>query len=225
MALGKYDGFIIRQDIHYSSPYKKNMNEIFEKYGTDPITLFKEWLEEARTLEPNDPEAVCLASADAQGKPSARMILLKEITDNGFKFHTNEESRKGHDFACNPHVSFCIYWKSTRKQIRVEGTVEQISDAESDTYFTTRPIERQIGAWASHQSQPFEQHQELEDAIEKYTEEFKDTNQIPRPPYWKGYRIHPTTIEFWIGQEARLHTRFAYTMDENENWTATWLCP
>ena len=201
------------------------MNEIFERHGNDPIQLFNEWLNEARATEINDPEAICLASADAEGKPSARMVLLKQVTENGFNFHTNADSRKGQDFAQNAQVSFCMYWKSTRKQIRVEGIIEEVSDAESNGYFTTRPIERQIGAWASSQSQPFDTRAEMDARIEKYTAEFADADNIPRPPYWKGYRIRPSSIEFWIGHEARLHTRFVYTKNAAGAWDATWLCP
>ncbi len=201
------------------------MNEVFERYGNDPIKIFREWLSEARESEINDPEAICLASADAHGKPSARMVLLKEITQDGFKFHTNENSRKGQEFAQNSHVSFCLYWKSTRKQIRVEGTIEQVSDEESSAYFLTRPIERQIGAWASNQSQPFDKRADMDARIQKYTEEFSGADNIPRPPYWKGYRIRPSSVEFWIGHEARLHTRFVYTKNKDGKWDATWLCP
>ncbi len=200
-------------------------NEIFETYGTDPIALFKDWLEEARALEPNDPEAICLASADKDGHPSARMVLLKEITQSGFKFHTNSNSRKGQDFAQNQHVSFCLYWKSTRKQIRVEGLIEETSEDEANKYFTTRPIERQIGAWASNQSQAFDNRSEMEKRIKHYTEEFADKNNIPRPDYWKGYRVRPSSIEFWIGHEARLHTRFVYIMNAQREWKTSWLCP
>lgn len=200
-------------------------NEIFDKYGEDPIKLCKEWLSEASASEINDPEAVCLATADVSGKPSARMVLIKEINETGFKFHTNEESGKGHDLTENPQAEICFYWKSTRKQIRIHGQVEQVSDEESSEYFTTRPIERQIGAWASKQSQPFENLAELEAAVEKYRGEFAGVDNVPRPPYWKGYRLKPTSIEFWIGQKDRVHTRFIYKLQDDGSWIATWLCP
>ncbi len=199
-------------------------NEILKKYGSDPIKLFQSWLTEATQSEPNDPEAICLATVDAQGRPGARMVLLKEISEHGFKFHTNASSNKGQAIAVNQQVSFCLYWKSTRKQIRVEGTCTPVSTEESDEYFKTRPRERAIGAWASHQSHPYEHREVLNSAIERYTKQFEGVNEIPRPPEWQGYRIAPTSIEFWIGHEARLHTRFIYKK-EGGNWQASWLYP
>jgi pyridoxamine 5'-phosphate oxidase len=200
-------------------------NEVFEQYGTDPVALCKDWLAEAVKHEINDPEAINIATADAQGRPSNRMILIKEITERGFKFHTNEDGQKGREIAENPHASMCFYWKSIRKQIRITGTVAQVSDAESDEYFTTRPIERQIGAWASKQSSAFDSRAEMEASVKKYEDEFADANNIPRPPYWKGYRLLPETMEFWMAHKARLHTRFIYTKTDEGNWNATWLCP
>ncbi len=201
------------------------MNEVIEKYGNDPITLCTGWLNEARTQEPNDPEAVCLATCDAQGNPSNRMVLIKHIDENGFKFHTNSDSRKGADMADNPKAAMCLYWKSLRKQIRIEGRIEQASPEEADEYFETRPIERQIGAWASKQSSSFDKWEDLESAVKKYEEEFANTNNIPRPPYWNGYRLIPEKIEFWIAHKDRLHTRFSYTKTNDNQWTAHWLCP
>ena len=204
-------------------------NEIFKQYGNDPIALVKTWLQEAEKSEPNDPEAINLATCDAQGRPSNRMVLIKEISEKGFKFHTNAESQKGHDITANPKAAMCFYWKSTRKQIRITGHIEEATTEESDEYFTTRPIERQIGAWASKQSTPFEKWEDLENAVQKYEEEFAGSDSIPRPPYWKGYRLVPETIEFWIAHKDRLHTRFVYTKTpdtkESGEWTATWLCP
>lgn len=209
-------------------------NEIFEQYGSDPIKLAQDWLADAVESEPNDPEAVCLATCDASGNPSNRMVLIKTITNKGFKFHTNSASRKGQDIATNPKAAMCLYWKSLRKQIRIEGTIEQISKQEADEYFETRPTERQIGAWASKQSQPFEKWEDMQSQIKKYEEEFAGIDNIPRPEYWKGYRLVPQSIEFWIAHRARLHKRFVYTKTENtkdgntdngNEWTATWLCP
>ncbi len=199
--------------------------EIFDRFGSDPIFLCQNWLAEAATSEINDPEAACLATADTDGKPSARMVLVKEITPQGFKFHTNAESRKGQDLAHNSFAALCLYWKSIRKQIRVEGTVAMIPPAEADAYFSTRPIERQIGAWASKQSTPFEKREDLERAVAHYEAEFAGTDNIPRPPYWQGYRLIPARIEFWIAHIDRLHTRFVYTRGADGAWSATWLCP
>ena len=202
--------------------------EIFDQFGKAPLLLCRQWLDEATATELNDPEAVCLATSDAQGTPSNRMVLLKEISERGFKFHTNADSRKGQDMADNPKAAMCLYWKSTRKQIRIEGHIEQASPEEADQYFATRSIERQTGAWASKQSRAFEKWEDLQNTLKKYEEEFADTDNIPRPPYWKGYRLVPHSIEFWIAHKDRLHTRFIYIKagpPQNGDWTATWLCP
>lgn len=199
-------------------------DEIFNLYGHDPITLYKQWFEEASPLEPNDPDAICLATADAQGRPSNRFVLLKDIAENGFKFHTHATSEKGCDIAANPHVAFTHYWKSTRKQIRVTGTCHAVSEEESDAYYATRPRARAIGAHASDQSQTFDRREDLDKAIANAEEKFKNEETIPRPTAWKGYRIIPKTIEFWIGNRDRLHTRFIYER-EGDGWMASWLFP
>jgi pyridoxamine 5'-phosphate oxidase len=199
-------------------------DEITKEYGNDPVALCQRWLAEAELSEPNDPEAVNLATASKDGRPSNRMVLLKEIDERGFKFHTNEQSHKGKDIAENPFGAMCLYWKSIRKQIRIEGRIEQASAEEADQYFQTRPIERQIGAWASKQSTAFEKRADLEAAIKKYEDEFAGADNIPRPSYWKGYRLIPESIEFWIAHKDRLHTRFVYKKS-NEGWAAHWLCP
>lgn len=205
--------------------YKSVMNEIIEQYGSDPVALCREWLAQAERMELNDPEAVCLATCDGKGNPSNRMVLVKNIDEKGFKFHTNSGSRKGRDMADNPKAAMCFYWKSTRRQIRIEGRIEQAAPEEADEYFATRSIERRIGAWASKQSTPFEQRAEMEAEVRKYEEEFAGADHIPRPPYWSGYRLIPDSIEFWIAHEDRLHTRFVYKKLENGGWAATWLCP
>ncbi len=199
--------------------------EIFSQFGSDPIQLVKDWLEEASASEINDPEAMNLATCDKDGNPHNRMVLLKEISDKGFKFHTNAESDKGRDMAQNPKAALCLYWKSTRKQVRIEGSVEQTSASEADAYFATRSIERKIGAWASQQSRPYEKREDMLAAVKKYEKEFAGKDNIPRPEYWKGYRVIPRRIEFWIAHEDRLHTRFVYTRGDDGSWSATWLCP
>ncbi len=199
-------------------------NEIFKTYGQDPIILYKQWYDEASPLEPNDPDAICLATADAQGRPSNRLVLLKDIAPHGFKFHTNTNSEKGQDIATNPHVAFTHYWKSTRKQIRVTGICTPVSPEESDAYFQTRPRARAIGAHASNQSQKFSNRTDLENALKAAKTQFENQKTIPRPPQWQGYRIAPQTIEFWIGNRDRLHTRFIYERHNNK-WTANWLFP
>ncbi len=199
-------------------------SEIFKIYGNDPVALCRAWYQDAEKEELNDPEAICLATCDAQGNPSNRMVLLKQIDENGIKFHTNSESHKGRDIAANPKGAICWYWKSTRKQIRIEGDIIQVPEGEADEYFAARSIERQIGAWASRQSTPFERRADLEAALKKYEDEFAGTDNIPRPPYWKGYRLIPRSIEFWIAHKDRLHTRFVY-IKKDQTWTAHWLCP
>ena len=198
--------------------------EIFEKFGKDPIALCNGWYEEAKKTEPNDPEAVCLATCDQKGNPSNRMVLVKQMNEDGFKFHTNAQSQKGQQINDNPKAAMCFYWKSIRKQIRIEGDVIETSADEADEYFATRSIERQTGAWASKQSRAFEKWEDLQNTLKKYEEEFTGVDNIPRPPYWKGYRLVPNRIEFWIAHKDRLHTRFVYTKSDN-GWTAAWLCP
>lgn len=198
--------------------------EIFDQFGQDPIALCQQWLDEAIKSEINDPEAINLATCDGHGTPSNRMVLVKDISDKGFKFHTNAESRKGQDIVENPKASMCFYWKSIRKQIRIEGVIEEASAQEADEYFATRSIERQTGAWASRQSTSFERWEDLEKAVQKYEAKFAGADHIPRPPYWKGYRLVPHSLEFWISHRDRLHTRFVYKKAD-QGWTASWLCP
>jgi len=193
-------------------------------FGNDPIALFSKWFEEAQAQEINDPETMCLSTADSNGKPSNRMVLLKDFSDKGFKFHTNSESQKGSEILDNPQAALCFYWKSTRKQVRVEGPVEMVSTEEADEYFASRPRERQIGAWASSQSRILRSREELEKALQALEEKYKDQD-IPRPPYWNGYIVIPQSIEFWIGNEHRLHDRFIYYR-KGDGWEAPqWLYP
>ena len=203
----------------------KMTNEILEKYGDDPVKLCLDWLVEAGKSEINDPEAACLATCNKELQPSSRMMLIKEISDRGFKFHTNEESQKGQDLAENDKATMCFYWKSTQKQIQVSGIVSQVSDEETDAYFATRNKESRIGAWASQQSRPFEKREEMENRIKKYADQFEEVDDIPRPHYWKGYLLVPNSIEFWVAHKDRLHTRFVYTLQPDNTWSATWLCP
>lgn len=199
--------------------------ELFEKYGPDPIALCQKWYKDAQDQEVNDPDAVCLATATADGTPSNRMVLIKGISGKGFKFHTNSNSQKGEELAENPKAAMCWYWKSLRKQIRIAGNVEQISEAEADEYFASRPRERQIGAWASDQSATFQKWEVLEASIAKYEKQFGSVDNIRRPEYWNGYILLPQSIEFWIAHKDRLHTRFRYEKNKHGNWTAHWLYP
>lgn len=176
----------------------------------DPIELFQEWLAEAGRSEPNDPEAVALATVSKDGQPSVRMVLLKGVDQNGFFFYTNMESRKGRELAGNPKAALCFHWKSKLRQVRVEGMTEVVPAPLADAYFKTRHYLSRLGAWASRQSQPLENRQALEAAVKKYEEQFEG-QEIPRPPHWSGYRLVPEKIEFWQQGEARLHDRFLFT--------------
>lgn len=198
---------------------------IFNEYGKDPLALFGRWLAEAQKTELNDPEAFCLATSGADCQPRARMLLLKGFDARGFKFHTHETSAKGKDIYENKKAEMCFYWKSTRKQVRITGTIEPVSDPESDEYFATRPRPRQIGAWASRQSETLESPEALEKSMQEFEKKFTGQDIIPRPPGWKGYRLKPGRIEFWIGHEHRLHTRFIYTRKAATTWDAQWLNP
>lgn len=193
--------------------------------STPPIPLFKEWLEEAKNSEINDPGAMALATADANGKPSVRMILLKQVDELGFKFHTNCESKKGIQLHENPYAALCFHWKSLRKQIRVEGKIEHVSESEADAYFENRPYARQVGAWASQQSRPLKSRASLENDIKKMQEQYPENIKVPRPSYWVGYRLIPQNIEFWWDNPDRLHDRLLYTKNNAGEWDVTRLYP
>ncbi|NBX66125.1 MAG: pyridoxamine 5'-phosphate oxidase [Proteobacteria bacterium] len=188
--------------------------------GINPYELFAEWLESAKKSEPNDPEAMTVATIGADGMPSARMLLLKGIDERGFVFFTNSMSRKGQQLAATRVAALLFHWKSLRRQVRVEGAVETVSDAESDAYFNSRPKGSRIGAWASLQSQPLDSRATLEARVKALEETYKDTDNVPRPPHWFGYRVKPTRIEFWQDGAFRLHDRFVFTLDENGRWVA-----
>ena len=189
----------------------------------DPIELFKSWFAEAAKAEPADPNAVALATADASGRPSVRMVLLKDVDARGFVFYTNRESRKGLEIQANPQAALCFYWKSLDRQVRVEGGIEPVAEAEADSYFASRDRASQIGAWASRQSRPLESRFALERRIAEFTAKFH-VGTVPRPPFWSGFRLVPAAIEFWRERPFRLHDRTVYHRDGSA-WSVRKLYP
>ncbi|MEP9355237.1 pyridoxamine 5'-phosphate oxidase [Xanthobacter sp. KR7-65] len=193
--------------------------------SSEPFRLFAEWLKEAERSEPNDPNAMTLATVDTDGLPDARMVLLKGLDDRGFVFYTNTGSAKGRELAAVPKAALVFHWKSLRRQVRVRGPVERVSDAEADAYFATRPRLSQIGAWASDQSQPLEGRFALEAAVATATARYA-LGSVPRPPHWTGFRILPVAMEFWHDRPFRLHDRVRFERDAAGGpWGKTRLYP
>ena len=190
---------------------------------TDPFAQFDEWLAEAHASEPELAEAMTVATADGSGRPSARIVLLKGHGPDGFVFYTNQRSRKGGELASNPHAALLFHWKSLRRQVRIEGPVSAVSDAEADAYFATRSRDSQLGALASDQSQPLNSREEFEGKYEEMKARF-EYMEVPRPPHWGGYRVAPETIEFWTDRPHRLHERRLFTRTP-EGWTEGLLYP
>lgn len=193
--------------------------------AANPIQLFSEWFDDASQSEPNDPNAMALATVDESGMPNARMVLLKGYDEAGFVFYTNFESAKGREILTSMKAALCFHWKSLRRQVRVRGTVEQVSDAEADEYYRSRPRGSRIGAWASKQSRPLESRFALEKEVAKYTARFA-IGEIPRPAHWSGFRIVPQSIEFWHDRPFRLHDRIVFSRQApNDPWSRDRLYP
>jgi pyridoxamine 5'-phosphate oxidase len=190
----------------------------------DPFALFETWFAEARASEPNDAIAMALATADARGHPSIRMVLLKDHGPEGFTFYTNLQSRKALDLAANGQAALLFHWRTLRRQVRLEGAVTQVDAATADAYFASRPRDSQIGAWASDQSRPLDARATFEARIAQAEARFAG-GPVPRPPHWSGYRLRPDAIEFWLDREFRLHERCRYETDGTGGWRSGLLFP
>ena len=191
----------------------------------NPIDLFKEWFNEAKNTEINDPNALALATSDQEGVPSVRMVLLKDFNQNGFVFYTNFNSKKSNDIKSNANASICFHWKSLLRQVRITGTMSQVSNKEADNYFKTRSYGSKIGAWASKQSTILHNRDELLKLIENYKKKYPTQNNIPRPSHWSGWNLNPIEFEFWLDGEDRIHQRLKYKIIQNNKWEKFLLNP
>jgi pyridoxamine 5'-phosphate oxidase len=199
------------------------LDSIFEDRD-NPIDLFENWFKKAKETEINDPNAVALGTANKRNQPSVRMVLLKGLTNEGFVFYTNFNSKKGNDLKSNKQASMCFHWKSLRRQVRVIGKVQQVSEKEADEYYNSRPYKNRISAWASNQSEKLESRDTFLKKIAEFEKKYPDQNKVPRPPHWSGWRIVPEEIEFWLDGEGRVHERLNY-INNNGNWTKEILYP
>jgi len=190
---------------------------------SDPFTLFGTWIEAAKSFEINDPNAMTVATTTSDGRPSARIVLLKSWDIDGFVFYTNLDSRKSLEIAANPHVALLFHWKTLKRQIRIEGAATPVAEAEADDYFTSRPRLSRIGAWASDQSRPLADRSMLEQRLESAIARYAD-GEVPRPPHWSGWRVRPEAIEFWEDRDFRLHDRVLFTRRADQ-WESTLLYP
>ncbi len=198
------------------------LDKCFEE-DNNPINLFKKWFSKAKETEINDPNAVAIATSDNNNQPSVRMVLLKGLSDKGFVFYTNFNSKKSNDLKLNKKASMCFHWKSLRRQVRVSGSVEKVADSEADDYYNSRPYKNKIGAWASSQSETLKNRQEFLEKVKNFENKYP-SNNVPRPPYWSGWRLIPEQIEFWLDGEGRIHERLNYVQRNNE-WKKELLYP
>ena len=191
----------------------------------NPFELFERWFEEAKKKEINDPNALALGTANKEGIPSVRMVLLKNFSENGFIFYTNLNSQKGNELKENPNASMCFHWKSLLRQIRIVGTLKQVDDKTADEYYNSRSYESRIGAWASKQSSILKKRSDLLKALEDFRNKFKDKKKVPRPSHWSGWNLSPDSIEFWLDGENRIHERLLYTKSQSGLWNKSLLSP
>jgi pyridoxamine 5'-phosphate oxidase len=191
----------------------------------DPIQLFKTWMDEAKKSEPNDSNAVSLATSNKNNFPSVRMVLLKDFSQNGFVFYTNLKSKKGNELKENPKVAMCFHWKSLLRQIRINGTVTQVADEVADKYYNSRSYESRIGAWASKQSEELINRDQLINSIKEYKNKYNEENKVPRPSHWSGWILSPLSIEFWLDGDNRMHERLKYTKASSGQWSKSLLSP
>ena len=191
----------------------------------DPFELFKEWFEVAKKKEINDPNALALGTASKDGVPSVRMVLLKGFDKDGFIFYTNLKSQKSKELKENPNATMCFHWKSLLRQIRIVGKLNQVDDKTADDYYSTRAYESRIGAWASKQSSILKSRDELLNNLENFKKKYSDKENVPRPDHWSGWNLKPSSIEFWLDGDNRIHERLKYTLDNNNNWEKSLLSP
>ena len=201
----------------------KGLNLCFKEIN-NPISLFKDWFNEAKKTEINDPNAVALGTISGNGYPTVRMVLLKDFNDDGFVFYTNLNSDKSKAIDVSPKISMCFHWKSLLRQVRILGSASKVSDDEADKYFNSRSYGSRIGAWSSNQSSVLNKREDLFDSIKKFREKFPKQNNVPRPDFWSGWRLKPSEIEFWLDGENRIHERLKYTKNKDD-WKKVLLSP